>query len=658
MQSVVFDIETYPNTFTLCALDAESDSGGVFEISPRRDDREAMFRWLFWLSQNRIEMIGFNNIGFDYPVIHAMMNNPTGATADFAYRKAMSIIQGQNNDRFGSIIWPNERYIPQIDLFKIMHFDNKARSTSLKSLEFAMRSASVEDLPFPVGTMLTAEQIDTLIAYNGHDVTETKAFYHKVKDKIEFRRTLTAKYERDFMNHNDTKIGKDYFIMQLGDDVCFTRDANGKRAPKQTPRPSIALGEVIFPYVRFAHPEFNRILDWFRAQVITETKGVFEDVNCVVDGFRFDFGTGGLHGSLTNVVVEEDEDHMILDADVTSMYPSLGIVNRIYPEHLGERFCDIYTDIKNQRVSFAKGTPENEMLKLALNGVYGDSNNKYSPFYDPKYTMAITINGQLSICMLAEQLMAIPGLQLIQVNTDGLTCRFPRKMEPMVRYVYASWEKQTGLDLEYAQYRKMVIKDVNNYVAVTTKNKAKCIGTYVPYDSSGLAEHQKNAKGWHQDQSAMIIPKAAVEHIVHGADPEQFIRSHTDPFDFMCRAKAPRGSELFVGGNKVSRTIRYYIARQGGPLLKVSPAKEGEVEGWYKRRNGVSVADYQAWHAAWGNTWNPEIHTGNKSIYETRHLGLETGWNVALCNRAEHFVWSNVNYDYYVNEVKKLLTML
>lgn len=646
MQSVVVDIETYPNCFTLCALDAESDQGGVFEISPRRDDREAMFRWLFWLSQNRIEMIGFNNIGFDYPVIHAMMNNPTGATADFAYRKAMSIIQGQNNDRFGSIIWPNERYIPQIDLFKIMHFDNKARSTSLKSLEFAMRSASVEDLPFPVGTMLTAEQIDTLIAYNGHDVTETKAFYHKVKDQIEFRRTLTTKYERDFMNHNDTKIGKDYFIMQLGDDVCFTRDANGKRAPKQTPRPSIALGEVIFPYVRFAHPEFNRILDWFRAQVITETKGVFEDVNCVVDGFRFDFGTGGLHGSLTNVVVEEDADHMILDADVTSMYPSLGIVNRIYPEHLGERFCDIYTDIKNQRVSFAKGTPENAMLKLALNGVYGDSNNKYSPFYDPKYTMAITINGQLSLCMLAEQLMAIPGLQLIQVNTDGLTCRFPRKMEPMVRYVYASWEKQTGLDLEYAQYRKMLIRDVNSYCALDIKGKVKRKGVY---------EHVRQ---WHQDASALVVPKAAEAAFVHGADPEQFIRSHTDPFDFMCRAKAPRGSELFIGGNKVSRTIRYYIARQGGPLLKVSPAKEGEVEGWYKRRNGVSVADYQAWHAAWGNTWNPEIHTGNKSIYETRHLGLETGWNVALCNRAEHFVWSNVNYDYYVNEVKKLLTML
>ena len=56
-----------------------------------------------------------------------------------------------------------------------------------------------------------------------------------------------------------------------------------------------------------------------------------------------------------------------------------------------------HEDVYNQRKSFAKGTAENAMLKLALNSVYGDSNNKYSVFYDPKYTMNITINGQLSL---------------------------------------------------------------------------------------------------------------------------------------------------------------------------------------------------------------------------------------------------------------------
>jgi len=52
------------------------------------------------------------------------------------------------------------------------------------------------------------------------------------------------------------------------------------------------------------------------------------------------------------------------------------------------------------------------MLKLALNGTFGDSNNIYSVFYDPQFTMAITVNGQLMLCMLAERLMTIPGLAL------------------------------------------------------------------------------------------------------------------------------------------------------------------------------------------------------------------------------------------------------
>ena len=107
------------------------------------------------------------------------------------------------------------------------------------------------------------------------------------------------------------------------------------------------------------------------------------------------------------------------------MYPNIAISNRVYPEHLTEKFCDIYEDVYNQRKSFAKGTAENAMLKLALNSVYGDSNNKYSVFYDPKYTMNITINGQLSLCLLAEKLLTIEGLKIIQVNTDGVTVVVP-----------------------------------------------------------------------------------------------------------------------------------------------------------------------------------------------------------------------------------------
>ena len=89
------------------------------------------------------------------------------------------------------------------------------------------------------------------------------------------------------------------------------------------------------------------------------------------------------------------------------MYPNIAISNRIYPEHLTDKYCDIYKDMYEQRKAQPKGSAENAMLKLALNGTYGKSNDKYSVFYDPKFTMSITVNGQLSLCLLIDKLLQI-----------------------------------------------------------------------------------------------------------------------------------------------------------------------------------------------------------------------------------------------------------
>jgi hypothetical protein len=80
--------------------------------------------------------------------------------------------------------------------------------------------------------------------------------------------------------------------------------------------------------------------------------------------------------------------------------------------------------------------------------------------------MTITINGQLSLCLLAERLMEIERLEILQVNTDGITVRLPRSSRAEYDVVCEAWQKQVGLQLEYAEYSKMFIKDCNNYIAV------------------------------------------------------------------------------------------------------------------------------------------------------------------------------------------------
>ena len=605
----IYDIETFPNVFTLAVEHAESPLSWLFEISDWRNDSREIVSFLQFLKQTDARMVGFNNIGFDYPVLHTLMRM-VKSDAYTLYQKAQAIIDAQDNDKWAHMVNPSDRMVVQIDLFKIHHFDNKARSTSLKSLEFNMRSDTIEDLPYKVGTTLTREQGEVLKRYNKHDVKQTKKFMHVTLDMLNFRENLCTLYPgKDWLNFNDTKIGKEFFIMKLEESGVDCYDFSSKgRTPRQTKRPIIHLKDAILPWIKFDQPEFNRVLNWLKGQSITETKGVFEDLTAVINGFTFVFGLGGIHGSVESKVVSSDDEQIIVDLDVTSYYPNLAIVNGFYPAHLGKEFVVIYKNLFEQRKGYSKKSAESAMLKLALNGVYGDSNNQFSVFYDPLFTMSITLNGQLLLCLLAEGLMAIPGLQLIQVNTDGLTVKVPRSYKVLVDLARAAWQERTGLNLEEAVYKSMMIRDVNNYIAVYEDGSTKRKGAY------------EWKTQWHQNASALVVPKVAEKVLVDGAPIRQTVEQWQDKMDFMLRTKVPRSSHLAWGESQVQNTTRYYIAKGGKPL----------------------------------NKWMPPLA---KKPTEWRKIGVESGWNVQVCNNIADATLP-IDYEYYINEVEKLCLSL
>jgi hypothetical protein len=607
----VYDVETYPNVFTLAVEHADAPLRWMFEISDWRNDSREIVAFLQFLKETDARMVGFNNLGFDYPVLHTLIRMGH-SDANTLYQKAMAIINSQDEDgsKWMHLVKPTDQFVTQIDLFKIHHFDNKARATSLKVLEFNMRADSIEDLPFKVGTTLTREQVEVLKRYNQHDVSMTKAFYHKSLDMIHFREELTRKYQRDFMNHNDTKIGKDYFVMKLEEAgvACYDFGPKG-RTPRQTKRPVIHLKDAILPWISFDQPEFTRVLGWLKAQSITETKGVFNDLTASVNGFTFVFGLGGIHGSVESEVIESDAEHVIVDLDVTSYYPNLAITNGFHPAHLGKDFVSIYKHLFEQRKQYPKKSAESAMLKLALNGVYGDSNNQFSVFYDPLYTMTITLNGQLLLCLLAEGLMTIPGLRLIQVNTDGLTVLVPRTHKVLIDLARMAWQERTGLNLEEAIYKAMMIRDVNNYIGVFEDGSTKRKGAY------------EYKMGWHQNAGGLVVAKVAEKVLVEGAPIRETVQQWPEIMDFMLRTKVPRSSYLAIEWDgqppqQLQNITRYYIAEGGGRLFK----------------------------------WMPPL----KGKQEWRKIGVESGWGVQPCNDIREAGKLPVDFDYYVREVEKL----
>lgn len=650
MRFYIYDLETYPNVFLFSGKFEDDPAFQTFEISFRRNDRDKLLQWLSYLQSLGVILVGYNNLGFDYPLIHELLTNPYTFDATKASNMAQTIIHSGNYGQNPNHIRFSDRILPQLDLVKINHFDNANRRVSLKALQVAMRLESVEDLPFPIRD-LTSEEIDVLISYNHHDLVATEAFKKKCNYMIQIRQELleTGVLSGDVLNYSDVKIGVEYLVRKIGRTKCYVKGST----PRQTIRQSVDFKTVILPKISFRTAEFEAILHWFEKQTMWIGGESRPALEAKLGGLNFHFGVGGVHASVENRFFETNSTHVVRDVDVGGMYPAIAVVNGFYPEHLGSDFVTAYRQLSTDRKNYPKGSAMNLVLKLANNGAFGNAGNTYSCFYDPKFLYSITVNGQLQLIQLAELLSLIPGVELIQANTDGITAYVPRDVEHLFNLWCNDWEAQTGLKLEHATYKKMWIKDVNNYCALTIDGKVKRKGAYW-WPEKDEDYQGSSGSNWNKDLSMMVVQKAIGEVLIHSHKPEDIVRLFTDPYDFMIRYKTPSGAKLYIGDKEQSKTVRYYVSTRGEPMKKIATPK-GELGAW-KRRNGLTDSAFnKILSEIPAGQWDERIHTKNKSKYTAVTTSIESGRLVRCCNKASDFNWRDLDYEYYAAEIKKLL---
>lgn len=669
-----YDVESYPNYFSVTFIRVTDRAVWKFEICNENNQSHDLFIFLQQVIHSGGIGVGFNNQNYDYPMLHYFIEMNGNVTAQMFWIKTKEFIpEGGVYNAYSNTIWDNQCHFPQIDLFKIHHFDNKAKMTSLKLLEFNMRLEQIQELPYPVGSVLTRPQQLDVLEYNERDVDATIEFLLYSEDAVKLRLELSQGGDKWYLNHNDTRLGSDFFVNKLRDNGVYVDKSH------QTPRPVINVNNVILPYIHFKRPEFQQILENFRnariyegdlrnidltGEATEEHDGTEISMKTVVDGLSYDYGAGGVHASRRKTIVTENSTHVLIDSDVKSYYPNLAISNRFYPEHLTERFCDVYLGLYETRKTFPKGSPQNNMYKLALNGTYGKSNDIHSPFYDPLYTIQITVNGQLLLTMLAEWLLEIPGLKMIQLNTDGLTYLCPREYENYAMTLSSKWEEMTRLELEHAHYSVMAIRDVNNYMAKTTDGKVKRIGTYAAVtarENPGTRELT-----WNKNHSAVVVNKAAAAAILDNVNIREFITEHltVDPMDFMLRTKVPRSSRLVarIGDNEHSlqNITRYYASNNGLSLVKIMPYTEKQLVKWQTEIH-------------WKHETTGKVKVGGKrpsgkyhpsepeSLYPPdREIGISKDTTVTVCNRITDVstILQDVNVDWYVKEAEKIANPL
>lgn len=676
-----FDIETYINCFLFSGKFLGDDRVYTFEISEFKNQQAELLQFLNWLmklrpqrtvckSINGVLMCGFNNLGFDYPVIHELIGNPHGFSYKKAYDMAQDIINAQKNKFTRGnrrMIWQTERFLDQLDLFLLHHFDNKAKTSNLKNIEFVMRSWLVADLPFSPHKPLTPEQILKLIEYNIHDVRECEKFLVLSMPQIQMRIDFLDEKIMwgDVLNYNDTKIGKEYLAQQLGKSVTHTqvrgRDGKMKSEKKQTFRSRVDFIEVLLPDLQFATEACQSVLDWYKSVTVypsnkkdkKDKKKLQKKIKFY--GIEYVFGLGGAHGAVKKKYHESNDEYIIVDVDVEAYYPSAAIKHGWNPEHLGTPFVQYYKDLKARRIQYPKESAMNKILKLALNGVFGDSNNVFSIYYDPKFLYSITINCQMLILKLVEDFcLTIPDIEIIQANTDGVTARLPRRYLEFFEMVMTSWQTQTGLKLERVNYNRMWTRDVNNYLAISDKGKVKRKGAYwYPEKPSDLEGN------WHKDLSAVVIQKAAEKVMVEGYSPEFAVAMFTDPFDYMMKYKTTGDSRVYIGDKEMFKTTRYYVSTAGEPMTKFTPVKE-EQKGQFKRSNSLTDEFFEMimeenLETYGAYVWDARIHTGTKSMYEDKEDAIEKGFLAKECYNAKDFNANDIDYSYYVKKVNDLV---
>jgi hypothetical protein len=597
----VMDYETLVNCFVGVFQHYKDDSiSEIFVINQDQNDLPKFIEFLNKCVQLNQWHISYNGLAFDAQISQHIIKNQrkllslTGLeVAQYIHKLAQDIITRSDRGEFQEFA-PRQLKIRQIDLFKMNHWDNKAKMSSLKWIQYSMDWENVEEMPHHHSKPVeSSEQLQDIIQYCINDVLSTKKILEHSKEQIELRKTLTNEYGIDLYSASEPRISKELFLFFLEQKLGWDK-AEIKRL--RTKRDEIYLGQCILPYVKFQTPEFQKIHDYFRTKVVTSTK---DKLKFTLDykGVKTDYGLGGIHGAKDSGVYEAHPGWTIMTSDVTSFYPNLAIKNKFHPAHLPQKeFGDLYEWFFEERKKIPKTDPKNYVYKIILNSTYGLTGDENSFLYDPQMTMQITINGQLLLSMLYEMLcLEIPeGIPLMQ-NTDGLEMMIPTSAVSKYMEVCDKWCLLTQLQLEHDEYSKMVIADVNNYIAVYKNGKVKCKGKFEWEDLE-----KKKVAMLHKNKSFLIIPKAIYAYFVNGIPPEEFLAQNRSFYDYCAGVKAKGGwyyeERSLVKGelvtNKLQKIVRYYITKSGNKILKRHPdGREMQVEAGQWMQKTVNEID-------------------------------------------------------------------
>lgn len=553
---VVFDIEVLKNVFTCTCKNTETKQITIFEISPRRVDIQGLVTFFY----EDYYFVGYNNIHYDNPILnyiimlynkHYFNSYSTRELTESVFRMSQLVID--KNSDFD--LWKEYKYARNflsIDLLTMLY--SKALRVSLKEMQVTMQYKNVEEFVVDWHQDLPEKDIDRLISYNINDVESTEELLYRCKDLLELRIETEKDFGLPCLSLDRVNLGDR--LLQLK--VMEKTGLNKKQLENmKSPADYVDLEKVIFSWIKFESPILQKKLTDMKNQhnVSPGRKGY---INTFMFGeMKVTIGVGGIHGDNGTCIIKPNEDELLLDSDVNSLYPSLMRMYHLYPPKLKNVLGQIFPQIIDDRLEFKRTDQKNknETYKYMLNGVSGKMQDETSWLFSPFTVMQVRINGQLLLLMLAERLLKL-GCKLYQINTDGILYKLKKSKYEELQQVLKEWEKLTMLTLETEEFTQFYQLAINDYFGVEPNNKIKKKGFFLTDIELGKGLTPK------------IIPEAIINYFVHNIPVEDTIKSCKDICKFLQAEKTGKQWTVEYNEQIQQRINRFYVSNSGYYLWK------------------------------------------------------------------------------------------
>lgn len=513
--------------------------------------------------------VGFNNKAYDNFLIEDILQNrPT----NYIKLKSDSVIK--------------KRPSQFIDFLNLDTKEQMQPGFSLKKFE-SMSGMAVEEssIPFDYKDVFTIEQILEVCHYNIQDLRATIKLYKTRKDYFDGKELLVKEYStsKTSINYSNGSTAASYLM---------GRDKLENFEPEDPDIYGVPTGVKLFlENALKVSPEISHLKTKAEREKVMRkewTSLVMED-----HGMVYTWGFGGLHSAKgrietnkrgTKKIVYDVVDEIdVQQWDSGSHFPNIMLRDNLLGQ-VTNKFRNLVTErLKNK----ALGNPLAGTQKIIINSVYGLLRLQSSKLYNPKSAIRVNVSGMVAIYNLANHLDLVGNVY--QVNTDGIAFKpYPDVTQETLDNIKQRWEDEFKLQLEVSSFKRLIQRDVNNYIAVKQNDKLKL---------KGGAVGQANGVDVTKASKPTIIDHMLVEKLVYD---RPFITTVQEGefMDYCFTLKSMKSSTQTgkmvdengkVFDNEVNRT---YATKSGGKVLK---EKVGDLENakFPDTPEQMSIANYE-----------------------------------------------------------------